>query len=456
MANNKKTKTAAPTAKKPAEGTAATSIEVIDANKLNKQLNSKSDTGLDANHQVDLLNGLKAFFHDDPNAKTRFGEAVVEKIDGITAIGFVTVLVNEIVSAKTPFAIKMSSAQLGAITEVAPMLGIQIDAKLLPAPSEDGTVQVPSNAVTVSKETEKKVKKEKAIVDEKPTTDPSKITNDEQLKKSLVFILGDTSASTRPYDRMIRATEFFRSVRSLEASKLADTDESKTKLAEIKTKSVSDLLEDMRLLIGECPFSTVGLAHYVYNQAVETKSPISPFIILYRSSRNKTTNAGLEDSTVAAIVKVLVNWNVDERLKEYETAYKRKEKTVKDSSESVRKSMLEPVQKNIDYCKSIKECISHPNFDVVESLIDDFKGEDVKKKNKATFIVRNIIDLWMPDVKFDELESNEKKDEILENVKKRAGVIVNAFLDPLEQNIAYKEFSSTTSAEKKEGEQSKN
>lgn len=456
MANNKKTKTAAPTAKKSAEGTAATSIEVIDANKLNKQLNSKSDTGLDANHQVDLLNGLKAFFHDDPNAKTRFGEAVVEKIDGITAIGFVTVLVNEIVSAKTPFAIKMSSAQLGAITEVAPMLGIQIDAKLLPAPSEDGTVQVPSNAVTVSKETEKKVKKEKAIVDEKPTTDPSKITNDEQLKKSLVFILGDTSASTRPYDRMIRATEFFRSVRSLEASKLADTDESKTKLAEIKTKSVSDLLEDMRLLIGECPFSTVGLAHYVYNQAVETKSPISPFIILYRSSRNKTTNAGLEDSTVAAIVKVLVNWNVDERLKEYETAYKRKEKTVKDSSESVRKSMLEPVQKNIDYCKSIKECISHPNFDVVESLIDDFKGEDVKKKNKATFIVRNIIDLWMPDVKFDELESNEKKDEILENVKKRAGVIVNAFLDPLEQNIAYKEFSTAANAEKKEGEQSKN
>lgn len=453
MANNKKTKTAAPAAKKPAEGTAATSIEVIDANKLNKQLNSKSDTGLDANHQVDLLNGLKAFFHDDPNAKTRFGEAVVEKIDGITAIGFVTVLVNEIVSAKTPFAIKMSSAQLGAITEVAPMLGIQIDAKLLPAPSEDGTVQVPSNAVTVSKETEKKVKKEKAIVDEKPTTDPSKITSDEQLKKSLVFILGDTSASTRPYDRMIRATEFFRSVRSLEASKLANADESKTKLAEIKAKSVSDLLEDMRLLIGECPFSTVGLAHYVYNQAVETKNPVSPFIILYRSSRNKTTNAGLEDSTVAAIVKVLVNWNVDERLKEYEAAYERKKKTTK--NEKTLNNLLEPVQKNIDYCKSIKECISHPNFDAVESLIDDFKGEDIKKKNKATFIVRNIIDLWMPDVKFDELESNEKKDEILENVKKRAGVIVNAFLDPLEQNIAYKEFSNV-STEKKEGEQSKN
>ena len=455
MANNKKTKTAAPAAKNTTEVT-STSVEVIDVNKLNQQLNSKSDTGLDANHQVDLLNGLKTFFHDDPNAKTRFGEAVVEKIDGITAIGFVTVLVNEIVSAKTPFAVKMSSAQLGAITEVAPMLGIKIDSKLLPAPNADGTVQVPSNAVVVSKETEKKAKKEKAVVDEKPTTDPSKVTNDEQLKKSLVFILGDTSASTRPYDRMVRATEFFRSVRSLEASKLADADESKTKLAEIKAKSVSDLLEDMRLLIGECPFSTVGLAHYVYNQAVETKNPISPFIILYRSSRNKITNAGLEDSTVAAIVKVLVNWNVDERLKEYETEYKRKEKTVKDSSESVRKNMLEPVQKNIDYCKSIKECISHPNFDAVESLIDNFKGEDVKKKNKATFIVRNIIDLWMPDVKFDELESNEKKDEILENVKKRAGVIVNSFLDPLEQNIAYKEFSNAANAEKKEGEQSKN
>lgn len=453
MANNKKTKTAVPAAKKPTEA-ASTSVEVIDVNKLNQQLNSKSDTGLDANHQVDLLNGLKTFFHDDPNAKTRFGEAVVEKIDGITAIGFVTVLVNEIVSAKTPFAVKMSSAQLGAITEVAPMLGIQIDSKLLPAPSADGTVQVPSNAVVVSKETAKKVKKEKTVVDEKPTTDPSKVANDEQLKKSLVFILCDTSASTRPYDRMVRATEFLRSVRSLEASKLTDADESKTKLAEIKAKSVSDLLEDMRLLVGECPFSTVGLAHYVYNQAVETKNPVSPFILLYRASRNKTTNAGLEDSTVAAIVKVLVNWNVDERLKEYEAACERIKKTTKD--EKILKNALEPVQKNIDYCKSIKECICHPNFDAVESLIDDFKGEDPKKKSKATFTVRNIIELWMPDVKFDELESNEKKDEILENVKKRAGVIMNAFLDPLEQNIAYKEFSTAANAEKKEGEQSKN
>lgn len=453
MANNKKTKTAAPAAKKPAEAASA-SVEVIDVNKLNQQLNSKSDTGLDANHQVDLLNGLKTFFHDDPNAKTRFGEAVVEKIDGITAIGFVTVLVNEIVSAKTPFAVKMSSAQLGAITEVAPMLGIQIDSKLLPAPSADGTVQVPSNAVVVSKETAKKVKKEKTVVDEKPTTDPSKVANDEQLKKSLMFILCDTSASTRPYDRMVRATEFLRSVRSLEASKLADADESKTKLAEIKAKSVSDLLEDMRLLVGECPFSTVGLAHYVYNQAVETKNPVSPFILLYRASRNKTTNAGLEDSTVAAIVKVLVNWNVDERLKEYEAACERIKKITKD--EKILKNALEPVQKNIDYCKSIKECICHPNFDAVESLIDDFKGEDPKKKSKATFTVRNIIELWMPDVKFDELESNEKKDEILENVKKRAGVIMNAFLDPLEQNIAYKEFSTAANAEKKEGEQSKN
>lgn len=453
MANNKKTKTAAPAAKKPTEA-ASTSVEVIDVNKLNQQLNSKSDTGLDANHQVDLLNGLKTFFHDDPNAKTRFGEAVVEKIDGITAIGFVTVLVNEIVSAKTPFAVKMSSAQLGAITEVAPMLGIQIDSKLLPAPSADGTVQVPSNAVVVSKETAKKVKKEKTVVDEKPTTDPSKVANDEQLKKSLMFILCDTSASTRPYDRIVRATEFLRSVRSLEASKLTDADESKTKLAEIKAKSVSDLLEDMRLLVGECPFSTVGLAHYVYNQAVETKNPVSPFILLYRASRNKTTNAGLEDSTVAAIVKVLVNWNVDERLKEYEAACERIKKTTKD--EKILKNALEPVQKNIDYCKSIKECICHPNFDAVESLIDDFKGEDPKKKSKATFTVRNIIELWMPDVKFDELESNEKKDEILENVKKRAGVIMNAFLDPLEQNIAYKEFSTAANAEKKEEEQSKN
>ena len=441
---NKNKKTAAPAANKN-NNVETPVVEVVDIKNLSDQFNKRSDTGLDANHQVDLLNGLKTYFHDDPNAKEKFGEDTVSKMDSITAIGFATVMVNEILSAKTPFAIKMRTAQLNAITEIAPMLGIQIDAKLLPAPEADNTTVVPSTAIKVSKKTEKKAKEEKKIVDEKPVTDPTKIETADQLKKALIYILSDTSAATRPYDRMVRTTEFLRSYQTIGANKLTDATEKKAKLEEIKAKSVSDLLESVRNIVGECPFSSVGLAHFVYKTAVESGNPIYPFIILYRSSINKKTGEGLKDDTIAAIVKVLVNWNVDEKIAEYTADIERKKKTVKEAKALA--TAIQPVQDNLDYCKKIKESICNPTFDVVNNLIDDFNSDDIKKSKPATTIVRNIIELWQPNVEFDTLANNEKKDEILDNVKKRAGVIVNAFLDPLEQNIAYKEEPVTEEKE---------
>lgn len=447
MAKNNK-KTAAPAANNKNIETPA--VEVVNVKDLKNTVSQKTDTGLDANHQVDLLTGLKAYFHDDPNAKEKFGEETVNKMDSITAIGFATVMVNEVISAKTPFAIKMRTAQLNAITEVAPMLGIQIDTKLLPAPDKTGTTVVPSNAIKISKKTEKKAKAEKKIVDEKPITDPTKIETADQLKKALIFILSDTSAASRPYDRMVRATEFLRSYQTIGANKLTDATEKKAKLEEIKAKPISDLLESVRNIVGECPFSSVGLAHFVYKTAVESGNPVYPFIILYRSSINKKTGEGLKDDTIAAIVKVLVNWNVDEKIAEYTADIERKKKTISDPKGL--ETALQPVQDNLNYCKKIKESICNPMFDVVDNLIDDFNSEDIKKSKPASTIVRNIIELWQPDVEFDTLAGNEKKDEILNNVKKRAGIIINAFLDPLEQNIAYKEEPVT---EKKE-ENSKN
>ena len=63
----------------------------------------------------------------------------------------------------------------------------------------------------------------------------------------------------------------------------------------------------------------------------------------------------------------------------------------------------------------------------------------------------------MPDVKYDELSSNPEKDVILEKVKKRAGVIVNSFLNPLEQNIAYKEdINDPDKTDDKKKDESKN
>ena len=61
-----------------------TKVEVIDVNKLRAATQGKSSNGLDANHQVDVLMGLKTFFKDDPSAVDKFGKEPVEKINYLT------------------------------------------------------------------------------------------------------------------------------------------------------------------------------------------------------------------------------------------------------------------------------------------------------------------------------------------------------------------------------------
>lgn len=445
----KKNKTAAPAAN--AKTNNGSNVEVVQIDQL-KDIANSAASGLDANHQVDLLKGLQTYFHDDPKMKAKVGNETCEKMDEIIMIGYATVLAIEVETGTSQFATRMSAAQLEGIKKVMPLIGVKINQALLPPADAEGNVEVPSTAVEVSPEAKKKIKKEKKAK-ENAITNPTEIETVEQLGDSLTTLLCKTSIP--PYERMRNAAEFLRSYQTIAANKLTDANEKKAKLAEIKAKSISDLLEEVRATIGECTFTSVGLCHYIYNSLISEGNVVYPFTLLYRASRNKKTGEALQDTTIAAIIKTLVNWECDERIKKYTADIERKKKTTKDAK--VLTNLIKPVEDNVLYCTNVANLVNNPSFDDVDNLVENFNSEDAKKKANAKKIIGCICDLWMPDVKHDELSSNPEKDVILEKVKKRAGVIVNSFLNPLEQNIAYKEdINDPDKTDDKKEDESKN
>ena len=242
MANNKKK--VAPAAPKvnqqdneKNESTKKDTVEVLQVKDLKKL--SQKDSGLDANHRIDMLMGLKAYFMDDDSAPEKFGTEVVDKVNYLAAIGFTTAFIQEVYYGDSKWAAVMKQSQLENVKALAPVIGFTIDSKLLPAPDADGNITVPAAAVKLKPETKKALDKEKKIIDSKPILDPTKIETDEQLKASLTFMLCDQSVK-RLYDRVTRATEFLRSAQLFATNKL-DSDEKVAKLTAIKEKRTSDV-----------------------------------------------------------------------------------------------------------------------------------------------------------------------------------------------------------------------
>lgn len=446
----KNNKGAAPNAEKVNNTENKTTVEVIDANKLHSALGTKPSVGLDANHQVDMLMGLKTYFKDDPNAKNVFGEDMTTRVNNITAIGFISVLTNEVLFGKSEFAARMSVTQRQAVIELAPLAGVTINEKLLPAPEKDGTAMITSNAVTVSEETKAAAKKEKQILDDKPETDPTKVTNDKQLAKSIVFILSDAKTEPRPAMRMERAAEFIRAYQMFVASKLTNEDEKNKTTELIKNKQVSVLLDEISNLVGECPFTTVGLAHYIYRVLTETKNPIPAFCLLRNASRNKITNQTLSNETLAAIVKVLIKWSVIPNIKKYRKAIDDARKSFKGNDKGF-EIFTEPIFNNIKYLEEIQSIVNNPSTNFVETLIEKFEEGDATAKTVVRYILGSFYQINVDDV-----NTLNDKNELMKDVQQYAGIITNAFRDPLAQDIRYVEANLSYVPKTEEKDDSKN
>lgn len=420
---------------------ATTTVEVIDAKSLKNLTKPNQQAGLDANHQVDVLMGLKAYFKDDPSAEAKFGKDPVDKINRLTAIGFATAFVQEAFHGDNNWAATMRTAQLEELKAVAPMIGFTIDAKLLPAPDDKGNVVVPAKAIKVTKETKKKLEAEKKVINSKPILDPTKIENEDQLKQSLSFMLSDPSVR-RPYDKMVRATEFLRSYQLLQANSNEDT------VTSVNNKTISDLLEEVRVMVGEVPFSAVGISHFIYSKTSQFKNPVYSFCLLRNASKNKDTNVvPVNDDVIAAMVRTLVNWaNEPDLIK----ATKNLERAKAELAAGTKKQdYVDAVQHNVDYHKEIFDAVTDCSTDFADNLLDNLNSEDMELKKAANMTVSMILKSYYPTLS-DIDAAGEQKDQLLHDIQQRAGVITNMFRDPLSQDIRYSETNLSYEAPKAE------
>lgn len=423
-------------------------VAVVQLGDLDKLAQTRALSGLDPNHTEDLLHLLDKRFYDDKDAAKRYNipQENVDKINEITAVGLVALLVNEVSIAQTPFAIAMRRTQLEKIREAAIALNVDIDMKALPAPNAQDVIEVPSTAVKIPEETKQKVAEERNAAEKKVITDPTKIENIDQLKDSLLSILVKGNGSENFYDKVATAINFYESYLSLQASKAEDKE---AQLAALKKKSRSDLLTEIARLLGKCTFTIGGMAKLLFENAQRTKNPVVSFCMFRNASLNKKTGMPqVDDSLVADIVKVLIRWYADSEIQitneciagfEKDIALLRKDekknaKAIKQGDEKIANA-----KKHIEDIEQVVTYVNVPSRDIVEAFADDYKDDKREGYKFARMTGSKILETYYPGVKPKEVE----QENLIHNLQQYMGIIFNMFLPAMSQLIDFSEANIT-------------
>jgi hypothetical protein len=431
-------------------------VNVIDADGLVDQLNNPRP-GLDANHQVDLLNGLDRHFMQ-PNAADKLGisQETVDKVNVFTAHGWVVVAAQEGMFGTSAFAGAIRQSMLPTIIDAAHDMGITIDQKALPAPSEDGTIQVPSIAIKPSKEAKEQLKKEHEILEKKPNIDPTKIESDAELKDAINFIMADAKNG---WEKIKNAIQFYRSYLSAKANK---SDKKEEELAALNKKSNLELLDEIKNVIHDCPIVLSGIGRSMGTFTGSTKSPIVAFCMLKSSATDrKTGECELSDSEVADYTRAIVTWvnelsieNYNARIAEHEKNLAILKKDAKKNAEGIKdvEGKIESCKNSIAHCKDIIDMLTNASTDTVDSLIIDYADAKSSNNRAARLVFQKVFETYYSDV---DLEKNDIA-TVKHNVQQRAGIIVNLFRDPTTPNLEYNEANLTEMVlVAKEGEEEK-
>ncbi len=436
------------------------SISVIQLGDLDKLAQQKALSQLDPNHQVDLMTGLRKMLHEDPNAAVKYdiSQDAVDKMNKLVMLGHVAIYVNTVLVENTPFAIMMRKSQLEAIKEVAPMLGITIDAtKALPAPEKgDDVVKLPSTAIDVSKDAAKKAVDEAKAATKSVKTNPVDIKTEEELHDALLNIITSGNGDSKLYPKIHTAIQFYRSYLDVQAEK---ADDPKKAHADVKSRSNANLLADIADIIGEFPFTMGGMAKFMYDSVQDSHSPVVAFCTYREASLNeKTGMPQIEDQLVADTVKVLVDWmgrtekakiqkSIEACSKNIEVLKKDEKKNAK-AIESNRvkmkqeKEKLEKVDHTIRY-------VTAPDSDVVDNFKETYQDNKHEMFKKCRMMFSKVMQTYYPGMKPNMVEN---KEVLLNNIHQYVGIISNFFRTPTSQLQGYNEANIVTLELKKEEE----
>lgn len=430
-------------------------VAVIQLGDLDKIAQQRALAGMDPNHAEDLIARLDDRFYKDPNAaeKHNISPETVSAINEITGRAMVALLANEVELAQTPFAVRMRMSSLEQIRKCGEEMHINIDTKALPAPDANGTVVVPSTAISVAPEAKEGLAEERAAAAEKVELDPTKIANTDDLKKSLLSILVKGTGDTSLYGKLTAAINFYHSYLSIKANKAEDAESAKK---EVESKTNVDFLSDIASLLGKCTFTTNSIAKYLFEETERTKSPVVAFCAFREASLNKKTGMPqIEDQAVADFVKVLVRWyantEVEETKKQIEGFERDLELLKKDAKKNAKgiesgTKVIENAKKHIEAINQVVTYVNVPDRKIADEFAEDFKDSSRENYKFARMMGSKILKTYYGEAS----TKNYEQENLIHNLQQYVGVITNLFLPPLNKISNYSE-ANITELQKVEG-----
>lgn len=424
-------------------------INVIDADKL---ADMKPMPGLSPDSMVNVINGLDRHFMQ-PNAAEKLGltQETVDKINSFSAHAWVAIAATEAMFGTSQFAQTIRLSQLPGITEAASSMGIVIDQKALPAPNEEGLIQIPSTAIKPSKEAKEALEKEHAILVKKPEVDPNGIKDENGLKDALSFIMADRANTI---DKIADSIAFYKSYLKIQAEKSENAEEEKKRIDEMNNV---ETLNKIRNIVKECPLVLSGIGRSMSTFVGSSKSPVSAFCMLRNSAKNrKTGEYRLTDREIADYTQVLVSWANDLKIADYKKHIENHEKNLKELSKNKKDNAkgIEDVKEKIESCKAsikhleeVTETIFNASSDFVDALLEKYAEKD----RLATTTFKHVLDGYYADVDVEKTPI----DTIKHNVKQRAGIITNLFRNPSTPIMEYSEANLVDVTKAKEDDDSK-
>lgn len=416
----------APKDVKSAEEKSTTQINVIDATKFMEEARSPKEGGLDANHRVELAVLNYNMFVKDPDARKKYGDSTVDSMNEITAVMAISETVTEVVAGRSAFAHTIKKAYLPQLINVAGAMGIIIDQKLLPAVKEgEETVEIPAEAFKPNEEVKEDIKKDIDINNKKPELDVTKIETEEDFKKALTFILGETNS---PMQNINKAIEFYRSVKSLEASKKND----KNSVEKIRNASINSILEEVLKIVDKVPFITIKIADNMRTITGVTKSVVPAFCTMRDAVKNRKTGIPtFDDQTVASIVRTLVIYSAQKQINVH-----KKDLEVLNTNKEQNATAIEDKKRSIVYLESIIEIVVNPSVENINEIIENYDNRENAEGFKTSHrIFSNVAKTYYGSTDL----KTVKQDILKQNIKTYIGLITNLFRDPLSKIEGYSE-----------------
>lgn len=414
---------------------------VIDATKafIPKKVNSMSPDAK-VTYFATLHDRYSKNIPEDIKDNTAFLGAMNAIADAVA----VTIAIEEAVNNDTVFhAIvnKKDKPAYNALCVIAAEYGYTLpEANMLPAPTKEqlalagksgenpedkGTVTIDPSKV--SKEAKAKIAAEKKIVDSKPAESPTDVKNEQQLKASLIniFVKGD-----RPVARAKKAINFYRAYLKLQNK----DDEAKSKAIDEMTDIT--ILNDVKNIIGPCPYKDKGIAAFLRKLVATSGTPIEAFCTLYRSARDrKSGEMEASNELIAAICRTYVIWSCESVIADANDVIESENRQLKklDKENEKHKEAIATIEKNIEskkndieWANGVIACVVNPEAEILNVLIEAYNDDKNENHNIAVNIVNAILTTIYPNEDMTAYEA----DCVETNVKQYAGVICNMFRDP--------------------------